>query len=324
MAEGPTSSAEDRALDALTKILDTAVSPDMLDVQKIILRRLALSGDLFPSRVPPPLNITQVGGYLNLLDDHPELRAQMLASTLGVAGPNPPLGWEEVLPPLFFATRANDRPAGAAQAATPVHLTVRSDFAAALDSALQTVHDHGCVLPILSPVRALPRVAAGGAPPTDLLPYLGRTLDLVPSAALTDPAADPLAVGEPAGGGARQVLARQLDTAAPAASSLSAANWSVWTCTSSACSQTTVSETYLPVTPVLGAAGWQQDAVTVPHTATQQGNWSRWTNVTGLVAGTSTVRSELTLLYSPGEIAQSTLREQLDWVWNGAAFVNPA
>jgi hypothetical protein len=324
MADGQTSSAEDRALDALTRILDTAVSPDMLEVQKIILRRLALSGDLFPSRVPPPLNITQVGGYLNLLDDHPELRAQMLASTLGVAGPNPQLGWEEILPPLFFATRANDRPAGTAQAATPVHLTVRSDFAAALDAALQTIRDHGCTLPVLSPVRALPRVAAGGAPPTDLLVHLGRTLDLLPAAALTNPATDPLAVGEPAGGGgARQVLARQLDTTAPAASSLSAADWSVWTCTASACSQTTVNETYLPIGPVLSVAGWHQGPVAVPSSATQQGTWSRWTNVTGLVAGTSTVGAELTLLYAAGEIAQSTLREQLDWVWDGSAFVRP-
>src|SRR5438132_1440035 len=106
----PTSgSAEDRALDALTKILESAISPDMLEAQQIILRRLALAGDLFPARVPAPANITQIGGYLNLLEQQPELKAQVLAATLGVAGPNPPLGWTQSLPALFFATRQNDR-----------------------------------------------------------------------------------------------------------------------------------------------------------------------------------------------------------------------
>src|SRR5215208_886986 len=208
------SSAEDRALDALTKILESAISPDMLDAQRIILRRLALAGDLFPSRVPAPLNITQVGGYLNLLAKEPVLRAQVLASTLGVAGPNPPLGWEPVLPGLFFATRANDRPAGASQAAIPVTFTVRNDFAAPLDAALKTLHDSGGVLPLLTPVRALP-AASGNTPPGDVLPFLGRTLQIVPAAALNDPAVDPIAVGRLGAAVVSQVVSRQVDAAAP-------------------------------------------------------------------------------------------------------------
>src|SRR5688500_12586302 len=115
MAAELAGNAEDRALDALAKVLEKATAPDMLEAQKVILRRLALAGDLFPSRVPAPLNITQVGGYLNLLRDHLELRTQVLASALGVAGPNPFPGWEPVRPPLFFATRTNDRPAGLSQ-----------------------------------------------------------------------------------------------------------------------------------------------------------------------------------------------------------------
>ena len=123
----PSSTAEDRAIDALTRIIDSANSPDMLEAQQIILRRLALSGDLFPSRIPAPANITQVGGYLNLIADDAVLRAQVLASALGVAGPNPSPGWEPTLPPIYLAVRANDRPAGASQPAIPVTFSIRSD-----------------------------------------------------------------------------------------------------------------------------------------------------------------------------------------------------
>ena len=63
------------------------------------------AGDLFPSRIPSPLNITQVGGYLNLIERDPVLRAQVLSSALGVAGPNPMPGWDPVLPALYFTTR---------------------------------------------------------------------------------------------------------------------------------------------------------------------------------------------------------------------------
>ena len=165
MTEAP--SAEERALDALTKILESAVSEEMVDAQKLVLRRLATSGDLFPSRIPPPLNITQIGGYLNLIEDDPVLSAQVLASALGVAGPNPTPGFDPTLPPLYFSTRGNDRPIGAAQAATPVTFRVRNDFAAGLDAALATLHDLGVQLPVLAADGLLPPLSdarAAGRP----------------------------------------------------------------------------------------------------------------------------------------------------------------
>src|SRR5215210_1980705 len=161
MAEETPSTAEDRALDALTRILDASISPDMLEAQQIILRRLALSGDLFPSRIPAPRNITEVGGYINLIDNDLVLSAQVLASALGVAGPNPSPGFEADLPPLYFETVANDRPEGTAQAATPVSVAVRSDFAVAFKGAQAALHAVGATLPVLSASRPLPRIALG-------------------------------------------------------------------------------------------------------------------------------------------------------------------
>ncbi len=324
MSEQP-STAEDRAIDALTKILEQAISPEMTEAQQIILRRLATAGDLFPSRIPAPLNISEVGGYLNLVATDPVLRAQVLASALGVAGPNPTPGFDPTLPPLYFTTRTNDRPEGAAQAATPVQLRIRNDFATPFAAAVATIHDLGATLPVLAADAPLPPTGLGVEPPTDLLPYLGRVLTLVPSAALTDPATDPLAVGQRGGAGPQLAVARQLDATAPQAGSVASEAWAMWTCTASACTQSTVTDVFVELSPILAAAGWTQATpLNAPSSATDQQGWNRWTNVTGLVAGQSTVGDELRLLYSAGQISASSVRERQDWVWDGTTFVVPA
>lgn len=325
MAEETASTAEDRAIDALTKILESSISPEMLEAQQVILRRLALSGDLFPSRVPPPLNITQVGGYLNLIERDQVLRAQVLASALGVAGPNPMPGWEAILPPLYFTARTNDRPDGPAQAATPIQFRIRNDFAEGMDAALAAIHARGATLPILWSSRPLPPANPGVAPPSDLLPYLGRALALVPGAALVAPATDPLAVGQAGGAGPQLVVARQLDATAPDAGLVVAAAWSLWTCTAASCSQGSLNAAFLEIGPLLNGAGWYQATpLAAPTSLGAPGEWAHWTNITGLVPGVSTVGDELQLLYSIGAIAASTLRERLDWVWDGTTFVAPA
>jgi hypothetical protein len=321
MTEAP--SAEERALDALTKILESAVSEEMVAAQQLVLRRLATSGDLFPSRIPPPLNITQIGGYLNLIEDDPILSAQVLASTLGVAGPNPTPGFDVILPPLYFTTRGNDRPAGAAQTATPVSFRIRNDFAAGLDAALRTLHDLGTQLPVLAGDGLLPPLSEA-APPTDLLAFLGRRLSLVPSAALTDPTTDLLAVGQLGGAGATLALARQVDPAAPQAGTVAAAAYSLWTCDAVACTQAVVNGTYVDLDPVLAVAGWHRAApLSAPASLGDSKGWNTWQNVTGLVAGESTFGAELRLLYSLGQIAASSVRERQDWVWDGTTFVAP-
>ena len=310
-------------IDAMVSTLDKATSPEILAAQRILLQRLALSGDVVPSRVPAPRNITEVGGYLNLLQDQPELRAQMLASVLGVAGPTPPLGWDTVDPTLFFVTRPNDRTAPTPEqaAAIPVELTVRSDFLAPIEQLLDTVHNLGCTLPLLTPARSLPP-AGGLASSTggDLLRWIGRSLQLAPTAALVDPDADPLALAS-TGAGPLQLVARQLDASAPHASEVAAASWTAWTCTASGCTSDTKSRKYLPLGPLLQAAGWYQPTPTAPSSLGDAGPWTRWTNVTGLVAGETTYGSELSLLYRTEEIAASMLRDRVAWVWDGTSFV---
>jgi hypothetical protein len=326
MTEQP-STADERALDALTKVLESAISPEMTAAQLLILRRLATAGDLFPSRVPAPLNITQVGGYLNLVADDPVLSAQVLASALGVAGPNPTPGFDPTLPQLYFVTRTNDVPDGAAGAATPVQLRVRNDFAAPFDAAVAAVHDLGARLPVLAADALLPPLSSGSSTPqpVDVMAVLGRRLTLVPSAGLVDPTVDPLAVGQLAGAGPQLVLARQVDTTAPQAGTVTSAAYALWTCDATTCTQSTVTDAFVDLGPLLAAAGWHRAApLAAPVSSSDAKDWNTWTNVTGLVAGTSTVGAELRLLFSPGQIAASSVRELQDRVWDGTAFVAPA
>lgn len=70
-----------KLVDALAEILRSSTSPDTLQAQQILMRRLALEGDVVPSRVPAPRNITEIGGYFNLLETLNEttMRSQALA-----------------------------------------------------------------------------------------------------------------------------------------------------------------------------------------------------------------------------------------------------
>jgi hypothetical protein len=190
---------------------------------------------------------------------------------------------------------------------------------------MRDLHQVGARLPVLSALQPLPPVAHGTPAPDDLLPHLGRVLELVPGAALIDPATDPLALGQDDGAGPNVVVARQVDATAPDAGSVPSGPWSFWTCDAAACTQASTTGAYVPLAPVLNAAGWYQpDALPAPTSLADQGGWHRWANTTGLVAGVSTVGDELRLLYGPGELSASSLRERLDWVWDGAAFVAPA
>jgi hypothetical protein len=248
----------------------------------------------------------------------------VLAATLGVAGPNPMPGWTSERPAISFVARPNDRPVGAAQATIPVAFTMRADLAGPLEEALAKIRAKGGTFPLLSPARVLPSPVSGtAAPPTDGLALVGRTLEAVPAAALVDPTTDPLAVGG-VGAAGNEVLARQVDAAAPDAASVTSAAYNLWACTATACSQQAVTDKFIAVTPPLNGAGWYQPAVSAPTSLASPGNWSRWTNVTGLVSGRTRLGEELGLLYTKAEIAQSALADKLDWAWDGTAFKAPA
>lgn len=78
--------AEINLNDVLTKILESELDSDTQKYKNAILRRIATEGDVKPSRIPQPKNITEVGGYFNLLMKlrETEMLKQMLASALGL------------------------------------------------------------------------------------------------------------------------------------------------------------------------------------------------------------------------------------------------
>jgi len=301
-------------------ILQSASSPDAQEAQNIILRRIALQGDVVGSRIPPPLNISEVGCYINLLTTlkQTDMRAQALAGALGVAGPNPPLGWiSNGLPPLAFVTLINDRPAGPLQPAIPVTVSVRSDFAAPLQAALKLLHSSpGAMLPLQAQPAWLPASTPSSLPPADPLPYIGRTLDLVAGSALVDPSTDPLALTAATSSGSPW----QIGSLIPG--SAAAANVWTWTCNSTSCVSQAAAASYVAVTPLLANAGFYPTASSVP-TSLAFTDWAHFTNITGLVNGVTKLGDELSLLYGWNAIVNSVFASILTWIWNGTQFVAP-
>ena len=70
----------------VAKLLEHEVSPEVLEIRKMILRGIATESDIRPSRIPAPMNITQVGGYVNLLMqlNEQEMLRQTLSAILGL------------------------------------------------------------------------------------------------------------------------------------------------------------------------------------------------------------------------------------------------
>lgn len=70
----------------LVKLLENETSPESLAIKNLILKRIALEGDVKPARIPAPLNITQIGGYINLMAELnlSKLQERTLTSILGL------------------------------------------------------------------------------------------------------------------------------------------------------------------------------------------------------------------------------------------------
>ena len=68
------------------QLLENENSPEMLAIKRQMLRRVAMESDVKASRIPAPLNITEIGGYLNLLEkiNSQEMIRQTLTSILGL------------------------------------------------------------------------------------------------------------------------------------------------------------------------------------------------------------------------------------------------
>jgi len=77
------------------KLLEQEVSPEVTEIKRMILRRIATESDIKPARIPAPMNITEVGGYFNLMmklkkeeeaqqQAYSEMLKQTLVSILGL------------------------------------------------------------------------------------------------------------------------------------------------------------------------------------------------------------------------------------------------
>ncbi len=324
-APSPIETATADAVSALIDVINKGTAPTMIEAQRILMERIALEGNIVPSRIKPPLNITEVGGYINLLEslNQKDAEAEMIASILGIAGANYAPGAFAEPAPISFVRIPNDRPQGPAQASIPTHITIRADFVDAFQTAMKSLHDLGCMLPLLSTARALPAATPGAPPVIDVLAVLGRALDVVPATVTTDPDHDALALArKPPGGATPYTLsARELD----GANKVAPDTWEALTCDANTCTPSSGARQYQPVAPLFAPAGWYPPPNYVaPTNATSLGSLTRLINVTGLVKGVTKLGDELSLLYTRAEIAQSALATQLDHVWDGTTFSPPA
>jgi hypothetical protein len=319
---GGTSATEAASLDpsivsALVNIIQTGTSPQILDIQQQLLRRLLLEGDVVPSRLPAPLNITEVGGYINLLADLGQrtLQTELIASALGVA---PPSGLLATPPghPLAMVSLPNDRPVGNLQATIPLTWSVRSDFRDAVATALAGLHIQGGALPLLAPPPTLPPQDPTFTPPSDWLPLIGREALVMPSVALNDPTSDPVALASLTSGGPYQLVCAGSGAAAPAAAPWYAPKWSGGSLTE----VSLPAAQFIELEPVMAAAGFYPASPLPTPTTPSDTAWARLTDVTGLVVGVTTLKSELLLLYSADDLGASALPTSFHLVWNGTTF----
>jgi len=308
---------------SLVNVLSASTSPDAIQAQNTLMRRLALEGDVIGSRVPPPRNITEIGGYMNMLADLKEgsMREQTLAGILGVASPSEAQSFLGAPTPLAMVALANDRPPGAAQPSIPTNVLVRSDFVPAVQAAVKSLHAQGATLPLTGPaVLTLPKGGPGATVPANVLAYLGRTLTLAPQAALAVPGADPLALIRASG--STDPFAPAANAINPATNPVTPANYDALQATATTVATVPLAAaSFVPLGPVLGAAGFYQASPPPQPANSLDTAWATFSNITGLVAGDTLLGDELLLLHQPSAIAASVFASLLNAVWNGTTFV---
>lgn len=70
----------------LLDILQKDNSDEMMAIKRRIYERIAEESEVKPTRIPRPLNITEVGGYYNLLEKlgDEKMQRRLIASALGL------------------------------------------------------------------------------------------------------------------------------------------------------------------------------------------------------------------------------------------------
>jgi hypothetical protein len=297
-------------LDVVVDLMRSGVRHDVREARRILLHRLATSGDVFPPRTPAPRAISSFGGCLDALASMAAhlARVSAVSAALGLAPP----GRGTVTDLL------TDRPAGhPATPSIPPVVPVRADLHGSVCAALAQVHAAGGRLPLRPLPTALPRWLPGGVPPTTeaLLAAAGRVLEAHPGTVLVDPAADPVVVARHAvpAGDPYALFVRVLDggTTEP------------WVARRGAVDRL-IEARLVPVEPIFEVAGWYHPRpMDLPTSPTARGSLVRFHNVTGLLAGDTTLGEELLALHPAAEIARSAYGPLVGRVWDGAAFVAP-
>lgn len=303
----------------LINFIQSSNSPEAQAAQAVLMRRMALEGDVIGARVPPPRNISEIGGYLNLLDSLGEaaMREQTLAGILGVAGPTPALGWTAAQP-LSMVSVPNDRPTGTFQSTLPLSVLVRSDFVGAFQTTVTALHAQGATLPCTAPTTSsLPPGGPGTTVPADLLSCVGRVLMLAPAAALVAPATDPIVLARPSGSGTF-ALAVNATGATPASYDVLAISGN--SIVTQTLSLPLVMLTAATGTTSLASAGFYSPTPFPAPASPTDVAWARLANITGLVAGSTRYGDELALLFPPSVISASALAPALGYTWDGTRF----
>lgn len=306
---------------ALAALIQGAASPAVQEAQVLLLRRLALEGSVLPSRIPAPANITEFGGYLNLLagTDMAALRTSALASALGLASPAA-VTWDDAPPPLGLSPVGNDRSAIPNGAGMALAVPMRADIATAWrDAVLPRLAGLGATLPLWAPPVRLPAPDPAAARANPLL-ALGRVVWIAPEAALGDPDNDRILLGrkdtEPA-----DTLAPVLRVGGGAGIAPEAFNALAWDETAQVAVQRAIGPVAtVSVASVVALAGFETPAAGVPPLTRNDLGWARLTNRAGLLSGVTTLGEELALVWSPREIARSAFATRLQEVWSGTAF----
>jgi hypothetical protein len=305
--------------DALAAVIRSASSPAVQEAQALLLRRLALEGGVIPSRIPPPRNITEVGGYLNLLAaaDMGELRRSALAAALGLASPAS-VTWDEAPPTPGWANLPNDltgAPPGAALA-----VPLRADLAAAWRAG---------VAPALAALGArlrlwskMPRLPDAGEDPAsaDLLALLGRVVWIDPTSALEAPETDDVLLGraDTDAEGTLRVVLRASGPSAPPPAAFTALVWDE--VANTLVSRPIGSVAVADIGPLVGLAGFRAAKPVVPPQSRFDLRWARLESHAGLLPGISRLGDELRTLWTPREIARSALATRTGELWTGTGF----
>jgi hypothetical protein len=160
------------------------------------------------------------------------------------------------------------------------------------------------------------------AAPADGLPYLGRVLPVVPGTALSDPAVDPIVLARPQA--SSDPFAAAARVLAPGTVAVPAANWDALDCDVTSCATVAANAAqFIPLAPWLAGAGFYPATPPAQPSNASDAAWSRFSNITGLVAGATTLGDELRMLHPAAVIAGSVFADRLLSVWNGTAFAAP-